>query len=520
MLGRNIEKAASRRRSSACVLAGLLACAIAVAGPARQDPQAQPGAKANAPATTDLYGDPLPAGALARLGTVRFRVTATSIAYSADGKLLAAGGSDNHIHLFDAATGKEVRRLTGHLARSYNPPPNPKGAFDLLVGSVGEGNVTSLAFAPDGKTLASGGWDDTVRLWDVAGGTELHRLDAHKGLIARVAFSPDGKVLATRGGLDGTLRLWDAATGAGLHKVKGLSNVNPWRFYREAALAFAPDGKTVAATTRNAIVFYDIATGKETRQLPGYRDCMYLAYSPDGKLLATGGLDDAKKEQYSLRIWDAATLKERTSCELPKNEPPTCFAFSPDSDKLVAAVAETAAAVFDVKSGKVLHRLPQFWAMRVVYAPDGKTVATVKGATIRLWDSATGRERFLEFEGHQSGVTVVALAPDSKFLATGGETIRLWDPATAKPVRQIPAEGTSLAFSPDGKHLASVGGNKKTTHVWDVATGKEVFKLDGPRLLHAVAFAPDGKTLATGDEQGTIRLWDVVKRAQLHEIDL
>jgi WD40 repeat protein len=396
------------------------------------------------PAAADLYGDPLPAGALARLGTVRFRFAATSVAYSPDGKLLAAGGSDNHIRLFDAATGKEVRRLAGHQARTYNPPPNAKGAFDLLVGHTGEGSVTTLAFAADGKTLASGGWDDTVRLWDVNTGKEVRRLFAHQGMVARVALSPDGQVLASRGGLDGILRLWDPATGVELRKVEGLSTVNPWRFYREAALAFAPDNKTVAATTRKAVVFYDVATAKETRRLEGYRDCMYLAYSPDGKLLATGGLDDAKKELYSLRLWDAAEGKELRRCELPKNEPPTCFAFSPDGGKLVAAVAETDAVVFDTASGKVLHRLPQYWSMRVAYAPDGKTVASVKGATIRLWDPVTAKE-LAAFQG-DGAFYALAFGRDGRILVAGGAdtTAIVWD--LLHPAKKVPARPNVIIF--------------------------------------------------------------------------
>jgi WD40 repeat protein len=482
-------------------------------------PEARKPASA-APAPTDRYGDSLPAGALARLGTVRFRDGATAIAYSPNGKLLASGGADNHIRLFDVATGKVVRQLTGHLARTFSAQDNPRSAFPLLVDSVGPGHVTTLAFSPDGQTLASGGWDDTVRLWNVATGKERRRVTAHLGMVAAVAFSPNGKLLASRGGLDGTLRLWDPETGVELRRIDSLSRVNPWRFYREAALVFAPDSKTVAGTTRKAIVFYDVATGKPARQLDGYRDCMYLAYSPDGKLLASGGLDDVKKEQYSLRIWDGGTGQELRRCVLPKNEPPTCFAFSPDSRHLVAAVAETDTFLFDVQTGKVLHRLPHYWAFRVAFAPDGKTVASIRGQTIRFWDPKTGKELFLEFQGHQRSVSSVAVSSDGKLVATAGENIRLWNPATGKQLLEIGSPATALSFSPDGLSLASVDSGHREVHVWDAATSKEIFKLDGPRLQRAVAFSPNGKVLAAGDEQGTVRWWEVATRKLVHEIDL
>src|SRR5438552_3219985 len=119
-------------------------------------------------------------------------------------------------------------------------------------------------------------------------GWDLRKIHAHQAMVARVVFSADGKWLASRGGLDGVLRLWDAASGKEVHKIDGLSKVNPWRFYREAALAFSPDSKSVVASDRKGVVFFDVASGKETRRLDGYRDCMYVAFSADGKLLATG----------------------------------------------------------------------------------------------------------------------------------------------------------------------------------------------------------------------------------------
>src|SRR5262249_55689112 len=145
-----------RRRLVTTSWAVLFQNLLALSAAAQQGP---------APAV-DRHGDALPPGALARLGTVRFRCPATSVSYSPDGKLLAAGCADNQIRLLDAATGKEIRRLAGHQPRTFNPPRDAKNPFDLLVGSVGQGNITTLAFSPDGSTLASGGWDDMVRLWD------------------------------------------------------------------------------------------------------------------------------------------------------------------------------------------------------------------------------------------------------------------------------------------------------------------------------------------------------------------
>src|SRR5262249_30408238 len=157
--------------------------------------------------------------------------------------------------------------------------------------------------APDGKTLASGGWDDAVRLWEVATGKEMRTLGAHQAMVAAVAFSRGGKTLVSRGGLDGVVRFWAPDSGRERNRIEGLSKVNPWRFNRTAALAFAPDGKIVAIGNQKVIHFYDLTTGKETGELEAHRSCLSLAYSPDGKLLASGGVDPGK-DQNSVRIWD------------------------------------------------------------------------------------------------------------------------------------------------------------------------------------------------------------------------
>src|SRR5262249_3667843 len=168
---------------------------------------------------------------------------------------------------------------------------------------------------------------------------------------------------------------------------------------------------------------------------------------PDGKLLATGGVDEGK-DVYSLRIWDVAAGKELRKCELPKNEPPTYFAWDPNNNgKLAAVIAEDDMHIFDATTGKEVTRLKHYWPSRVIYSTDGKALAAAgSGPTIRHWDAASGKELHLEFQGHQAGVSTVATTADGKLVASGSENIRLWDPATGKTVRTIAVKGGVAAL--------------------------------------------------------------------------
>lgn len=484
----------------------------------KKAPEKKPG---EAKAGTDIHGDPLPAGAIQRLGTLRFRHDSTAIAYSPGGKFLASGGRGNDIRLFDAVSGKEIRRLVGHRARTYTAPRDPRFPMDALIGATGEGGVNSVAFSPDGKLLASGGWDDTVRIWDVASGKELRKIEAHKAMVGRVLFSPDGRHLASRGALDGTVRLWDVTTGLPLHKLVGLSNINPWRFNHDMALAIAPDGKTLAATARNSLVFFDLTSGTEIKRLPSHVYGITVAYSPDGKLLATGGVDEGK-DVYSLRIWDVASGKQLRSCALPKNEPPTYLAWEPgNSGKLAAVIAEDDMHIFDAATGKEVVRLNHYWPSRVVYSPDGKTLTSAgSGPTIRQWEAGTGKELRGEYQGHSSGVVAVAITEDGKRVASAGGDIRVWEAGTGKLVQTIPSKGLAcLALAPDGKTLAW-GGRDRIVHLWDVEASKEVKRLEGHKTaLCGLGFSRDGKRLASGDVQSTVRIWNVEDGKVVQEIN-
>ncbi len=369
----------------------LLLCAcLVLAGtvPARGEPpvgEAKP--KVAAPGKgvrTDAYGDPLPQGAVARLGTVRFRHLKTiwALAYSPDGKMLAAAdgdGVDSHrglswhgpaqgtIRLWDPATGKEIRRLTGH-----------------------RGPIRRLAFSADGRLLMS--LCEDVRLWDPATGKE-RELARVEGAVRCATLSSDGTMLAV--GLEGQVRLLDVASG---------KEVRQFRFSGDfiQAVALSPDGKTMAAACKNSAHLCDVATGRELRKFSDASPGPKLAFSPDGKLLATA-------EYYRpVRLWDAGTCKQLHTLGRD-GEGGNFFAFSPDSKALLAGPVDDT-TLWDVATGKEIRRFggKRGFQFAGAFAPDGKTLALSDDHAVRQFEVATGKE-LLPRTAHASDLDVPGL---------------------------------------------------------------------------------------------------------------
>ncbi len=328
---------------------------------------------------TDLYGEPLPRGAVARLGTVRFRLGGLfyACAYSPDGKTLAAG-SDDAVHLFDAANGKPIRqlRLGGYITSvAYSPDGKTLAAgrecgliqiWDLATGKFLRqfGDPTnsifplrSLAFTPDGKKLISGGGGNRlVYLWDPATGKELRRFAGHAEYVRCMVLSPDGRTIASASADE--IRLWETNTGKMIRRLAGQKE--PIR-----ALAFSPDGKWLASGSENGpVCLWEIATGKVCRRFPEdskkrWRPNRSLAFSPDGKILANGYSD------HTLFLWDVATgakLREiaGTGSETYQGWNDggiQCVVFSPDGRRL-AFGQDNRLALLDVQSGEEVLPLP------------------------------------------------------------------------------------------------------------------------------------------------------------------
>jgi RNA polymerase sigma factor (sigma-70 family) len=458
-------------------------------------PQAKAAAEPKKPAAprvrTDRHGDPLPDGAITRLGTVRWRhgFFVQALAYSPNGKMIAAVGAGRAITLWDVASGKEIHQF-------------PNGD-----------QPHSLAFSPNGKILATTGVS-VCHLWDVATGKELRQLKGHQEVLRSVAFSPDGKTVATASA-DGTVRLWDSATG----EERGQLNSGSDEVCR---LAYSPDGKWIASTSMDGTIhLWDPNTREQGRRLTEHKKATWsVAFSPDGKLLASSS-DDG-----TIRLWDVATGRRSRVLAENLGEYDKPIAFSPDGVLLASGCRDGTIRLWNVADGAEKRRW-QAGAMSVkaiAFSPDGKTLASgAAWESIRLWDVATGRERHPS-EEHCGAVNFLRFSPDGANLVSFGPERRLlrWDLATQTPRRQFSwtANGWSVfALSPDGHTLAACGWPHFELQLWDTRTGKAGRLLGKfPNRISAVAFSPDGRLLASANEKDGIHVWDVRDGKEVRQI--
>jgi RNA polymerase sigma factor (sigma-70 family) len=541
------------------VLARPQGAVVPAESPAEKAPPAPKGAgEGDNKELTDRHGDALPPGALARMGTVRFRPgdSVGRLAFSRDGKLLASGNWRMSVRLWEAASGKEVRRIPGpHYLIAFAEggkvvvTRRGRDEYNLHLWDVATGKeLRTIPIAefrqytelsPDGKVLVTAAYKGTaVYVHDPANGAETHKIEA-KGVVG-LALSPDGRIVAAleQDNLekkDTAVRLWDTATGKELCKIEAPFAVQDGDI---APLVFSPHGKTLAGAPADKVIhLWDVATGKDLRSLKGHGGdhgghVQALAFSPDGKVLASGGMD------RTVRLWEVTTGKELHRMTGHKSWVPT-LAFAPDGRTVASAAQDNSIRRWDVATGKEIAPLGghEYWIFSAALSPDGKTLATGAGdGTIRLWKADTGEELRKIDTGH-GWVNSVAFSPDGKSLISGGwdRTVRLWDAATGKELRKLEGHGAeviAVAFSPDGKLLASApkvsfrdgkrlppNEQDSAVRLWDAATGKELARLEGhDDGATCVTFSHDGKRLATGDQLGRIRVWDVATRKELLRI--
>lgn len=477
-----------------CVVGCLGLFAVAYLAPAPAPPEGPPAER-----LSDAHGDPLPAGAVARVGTRRFQQEErlASFSFSPDGAVVAVGG-DRVIRLFDALTGKELR--------TFGPHQMP---------------VEAVRFMPDGKALASASfYDCRLSLWDPETGTEIRRLARADAEVAgplgrRIQVGVAGLAVAPRGGLlaagyrDGVVCLWDVATG---------KEVRRWRAGREAvrSLGFSADTRRLALGADFAASVRDVATGEEVRAVAGCNVGSAVALSPDGKRLAAACSDP----QGAVFVWDADTGKLLRLLTGLKQEVRS-LAFAPDGGRLAAEDQHTV-LIWDAATGERGRRwrlpggaFPGTTEGPVGFSPDGKEIACGTHRTLCFWDLATGEQK-RAYARHRGPVSRVAFTPDGRGLLTGSQdgTAALWDLVTGRQRRLFGADGDgafSPALSSDGRRLVALD-RELALRAWDAATGEALPQFeDHHSHAGAVALSPGGDLLATLDGKGggTARLWDV-----------
>ena len=504
----------------------------------------------------------------------------TCVEFSPDGSILAGGSvdprGDGTIRLWDVVTGERKATLKGHTGGHklmvFSPDGNKLASADngglfggpmenvemirLWSTETGQYKITlenpaflanSIAFSPDGDTIAIGGWDrglstGTVRLWDAATGEHKETLiEEDTNSVFTVAYSPDGASLVS-GSKDGTILLWDTTTYQLKAELTGYSD----------AIAFSPDSSTLAIAGQDRkIRLWDAVSGEHKLTLTENTDEVYsLVFNPDGGTFAGIGGDS------TIRLWDAVT-GEHLQTITGHTRSVSSISFSPDGSRLATGSGHDAAGdndkiirIWNVRSGclQSTFKVPlgrrikddhKTFADAVSYSPDGKTLASAsEDGTIRLWDVESEKPRTTTFEGRRGVQTseplkkysilglVLAYSPDGKMLATGSRddfaedtTIQLWDAVTCKHKTTLTAPWKaktlySIAFSPDSRTVAG-GGGDGTVYLWDATNGelKTTLAEHGQNYVFSVAFSPDGRTLASGARRsgdGEVYLWDAI----------
>jgi WD40 repeat protein len=445
-----------------------------------------------------------------------------SIIFSPDGTLMISGSGDRTVRLWNIETGQCLKILRGHqdwiqaIALSSDGQTLASGSEDetIRLWNIQTGQcirkihghtkgVHALTFSADSKVLISGGNDAKICIWDVETGRQLKTLNAHTSEVSAVALSPDGQILASSSN-DQTIRLWDLSTGKCINILQGHTK-------GLRSVAFAPNGQILASSSDdNTVRLWDRQTGQCFRVLQTHSSGVWAStFSPDGQTLASSSNDAA------VRLWDIHTgqcikilhgyVASITSASL-----------RPDGLLLASSGYEREIRLWDLQNNQCVKTFyghdDRVWS--IAFSPTKKLL--VSGShdhSIRLWNVENGC-CIKVLHGHTDWIWTVTICANNKMIAScsNDKTIRLWDMESGRCIKILQEHTSgvhSVCFSPDSLLLAS-GSHDKTIRLWDVETGQCLKVLQGhTERVWSVTFSPDGRMLASGSHDKTIRLWDV-----------
>ena len=418
-----------------------------------------------------------------------------SVAFSADSQILASGGKDWNVRLWDIATGQEKATLEGHTDW-----------------------VNSVAFNPNGGTLVSGGSDGTVQVWNAATGSRQRTLEAHAGIVEHVVYSPDGTMLASMSPEE--IRLWNTTTWQRIATFPESAN-------NLTGVAFCLDGRALAIGNEENVRIWDFATGNIKMTIP--RSCTSLAFGDGSRILAIA-------DRGTMYLWNLAPSKweltpssnggDVTTPEVPVINQPTDTVVTPPTDPVVTTPPLVAVGDLELSHGGDVRC--------VAYSPSGVVLASGStDNTIRLWRASTG-EHLNTLDKHTGDVNTIAFSPNDAYIASGGDggKLRLWkwspsaDTWVSDQVFTIPGLANnvkSVAFSRDNTMLAcGTSGNRILVWDYDSEAQKWVYRHtlpDHSGTVNSVAFSPWSAVLASASDDDTVRLWHARTGEHLDTLD-
>lgn len=377
--------------------------------------------------------------------------------------------------------------------------------LQIIHGYSGAINKTNnVAISPDGRYIAFGS-DGKIRLWDSVTGKQIgNPFIEHSLPILSIAFSPDGSRIVS--GSYQEIRLWDANTGQQIDEPLTGHNASV------NSVAFSPNGsRIVSGSNDNTIRLWDTDTMQQVGEpLLGHSSWVIsVAFSSDGSRIVSGSFQE-------IRLWDAKTGSQIGEPLIGHSGWAASVAFSPDGSRIISGSNDWTIRLWDANIGQQIgepikgHSGP---VNSVAFSLDGLHIISAShDGTIRFWDTNTGQQIGEPLRGHSEYVNSVAFSPEGSRIVSGGsdQTIRLWDTDSGQqigePLRGHSGAVYSVAFSPDGSRIVS---RSNDTRLWDTVSGQQIGKpIIGYSGITSVAFNPNGKSIAIGDDDGFIRLWD------------
>jgi WD40 repeat protein len=414
----------------------------------------------------------------------------------------------------------------------YQPPQVPAKHVARILGTLRfrhNGEVTAIAFSPDGKFLASAGKDHTVKIWDLENGHERVSYTGHTTSVWAIAFSPDGTAIAS-GAAEPDIRLWDPMTGKDQRTITG----NGAYIY---SLAYMPDGKYLVSgqarkelKDNDLLCIHEVDSGKLVRTTSDFRTKPHsLSFSPDGSLLAVA------TSHGEIRLFNCAQLLTHpaywTQQHDSKDDWGCQAAISPDNRTLIRCGEDGVKLYkvpqpkdrFEPKDESKILSLGQNRGICATFSRDGKTIIVgCNDGVIRLFDAGTITPTGLH-KGHAGPVTAIAINPAGNILASAGSdhTVRLWQNEVAMPARDYAGHEGSVwksSFSPDGRRIVSASADR-SVRIWDVAGAALIHKLIGHTApVTGALFSPDGKFIASAGGDRVIKIWDAESGKHLHDL--